>query len=240
MAGIDAYDRGGRLAPAYLVFSPAVVFVVALSLGSSALWSKVGGALVACGAPALAVQWGRSGGRKKQTELWTKWGGAPTTKLLRFAGGGSSAAVAQRHQAIERATGIKMPSAEEEAADSAAADAIYETGVTELRERMRDDKQFPLVLKENIGYGFRRNLWGRKPYGIAVATLVVLISLALLIVAATGHEVGAWESAAIAAGFAVLVLVIWLTTITPEWVREAGDAYATRLLESALRLPPHT
>jgi hypothetical protein len=233
---IDVYDRGARLAPAYLVFSPAVVLVVALSLGTPAWWSKLGGVLVSCGAPILAVQWGRSGGRKKEPRLFQMWGGAPTTTLLRFATGGTAAAVAQRHEAIERATGKKMPKADEEAADPAGADSLYETGVTELRELTRNET-FPLVLKENIAYGFRRNLWGRKPYGIGVALLVLAASAGLLVAAALGHEVSAWESAAFAAAFAAVALVIWITTVTPAWVHEAGDAYATRLLESALRLP---
>lgn len=238
MFDLDAYDRGARLAPAYLVFSPAVVFVVALSLGTSAWWSKIGGVLVGCGAPALAVQWGRSGGRQKQPALWAKWGGPPTTKLLRFAEGGSAVAVAQRHEAIERAAGIKMPTSEQEAADRATADTAYETGVEALRALTDDGKQFPLVLKENIAYGFRRNLWGRKPYGVGTAIIVLAISAALLIVAAFGHALGSWPASAAAAVFAGVTLLIWLTMVNEEWVHEAADSYATRLMQTALRLPP--
>jgi hypothetical protein len=234
---LDAYDRGARLAPAYLVFSPAVVFVVALSLGTSEWWSKVGGVLVACGAPVLAVQWGRSGGRRNQPALFQRWGGPPTTALMRFRTGGSVQAVSQRHEAVERATGKKMPTPDEEAADPATADAAYEAAVTALRELMRDEKEFRLVLRENIAYGFRRNLWGRKSYGIAVAVIVLVVSVILLVAAALDHEVSAWQSAAFSAAFAVAALIVWVTTITPEWVREAGEAYATRLLESAIRLP---
>ena len=237
MGGIDAYDRVSRLAPAYLVFLPAVVFVIALSLGTSAWWSKFGGVLVACGAPILALQWGRSGGRAKEPQLFRTWGGPPTTTLMRFRTGGSAATVAQRHEAVERATGTKMPTAAEEAANPPGADAIYETGVTRLREQTRDEKQFPLVLKENIAYGFRRNLWGRKLYGIAVAALVLLTSVGLLLAKALGQGVVPWESAAFEAAFAAVALLVWLTTITPEWVREAGETYATRLFESAIRLP---
>jgi hypothetical protein len=84
MAGIDAYDRSARSAPAYLVFSPAVVFVVVLALGTSQWWSKLGSVLVACRAPLFAVQWGRSGGLQKQSQLFEMWGGPPSTQLLRF------------------------------------------------------------------------------------------------------------------------------------------------------------
>lgn len=233
MLDLDAYDRGARLAPAYLVFSPVVLFVVALSLGTPDWWSRIGGALVGCGAPALAAQWGRSGGRRKQAALWDKWGGAPTTRLLRFADGGSSAAVTQRHEAIERATGIKMPTPEQEAADPAGADAVYETGVTALRALTEEEK---LVLKESTAYGFRRNLWGRKGYGIVVALGVLAISVALLIAAALGHSWGSWPAAAVAAAFAAIAVVVWLAVVNEEWVHEGAEAYAERLMQTATRL----
>ena len=238
MAGIDAYDRSARLAPAYLVFLPAVVFVVTLALGTSEWWSKLGGVLVACGAPLFAVQWGRSGGRQKQSELFGMWGGSPTTQLLRFRTGGSTAAVQRRHDVVARATGITLPTADQEERDPAGADDQYQIAVTDLRERTRDEKEFPLVGKENIAYAFRRNLWGRKEYGIAVAILVVGAGIAVLISAAAGHELGSWAAAAFAAGFAAVALIVWIKTVTPRWVREAAEAYATRLFESAVRLAP--
>jgi hypothetical protein len=206
MAGIDVYDRSARLAPAYLVFSPAVVSVVVLALGTSQLWSKLGGALVTCGAPLVAVQWGRSGGREKQPKLFEMWGGPLTTQLLRFRTGGSTSIVERRHELVERATGVTLPTAAEEEQDSAGADDRYEIVVADLRERMRDEKEFPLVVKENTTYGFRRNLWGRKAYGIAVAILALAASAALLLSAAVGHEFGSWPAAAFAAAFAALAL----------------------------------
>ena len=238
MVGIDAYDRSARLAPAYLVFSPAVVLVVVLALGSSSWWSRLGGVLAACGAPLLVAQWGRSGGRGKQPELLASWGGQPSTQLMSFSTGGSAATVEHRHELVERATGIALPDAAEEERDPAAAAERYEIAVADLRERTRDEAQFPLVMKENVAYGFRRNLWGRRRYGLAVAGLVLVVSGALALIAASGNELVSWAGAAFAAGFAALALVVWLTVVTPGWVREAAEAYATRLLETAVRLPP--
>jgi hypothetical protein len=91
-----------------------------------------------------------------------------------------------------------------------------------------------LVLKENIA-GFCRNLWGRKAY-----VVVLVARVALLLSAAVGHEVVTWEDSAFAAAFAVAALVVWVTMITPEWVQEAADAYATRLIESAFPIPPQS
>jgi hypothetical protein len=235
MPDLDTYDRGARLAPAYLVFSPAVVFVVVLSLGTPDWWSKLGGVLVALGAPMLVVQWGRSGGRRKQVQLWQKWGGPPTTRLLRFADGGNSVVVAQRHEAVERATGASLPTREQEAADPADADAHYDAAVTTLRALTENE---PLVLKENVAYGFRRNLWARRSYGIAVALAVLAISLGLLVADAAGADLGSAAAAGVAAAIAAVALVVWLAIVNEDWVGEAAEAYAERLMQTATRLPP--
>jgi hypothetical protein len=106
-----------------------------------------------------------------------------------------------------------------------------------LRELTRDEKQFPLVVRENTEYGFRRDVWGRKRYGIVVALIALVAAGALVVAAAMGHEVLSWKAAALAAAFAAAALVVWLTVVTSYWVRQAADAYATRLIDSAVVLP---
>jgi hypothetical protein len=34
-------------------------------------------------------------------------------------------------------------------------------------------KEIQLVYVENVGYGFRRNLWGIKPYGIGFCVMAI-------------------------------------------------------------------
>ena len=65
-------------------------------------------------------------------------------------------------------------------ADPEWADTKYEEVVTSLREATRDTSRFPLVFAENANYGFRRNLWGLRPIGTAVAVVLFLISWTLL------------------------------------------------------------
>lgn len=234
----DAYDRQARLAVTYLVFSPAVIFVVAMSLGTKEWWSKLGGILVACGAPFLAAQWGRTAGRRKEPVLFQRWGGSPTVRLLRFASGEAVATVDHRHADVARATGVELPTRAEEYADPARADAVYGNAIAALRELTRDKAAFPLVFGENVGYGFRRNLWGRKSFGLAVSGLTTIVSLAVLVVSATQ---GAEHRFAMPAGFslayAVVACLVWWRMVTEDWVKQSAEAYAQRLIESAVRVP---
>jgi hypothetical protein len=236
---LDAYDLRARVAVAYLVFAPIVFFVVAFAIGSSAWWKTLGGLAVACGGPLLAAQWGRSAGRRKEPSLWASWGGSPTLQLLRFSSADGTAATEQRHASVQRATGITLPDRAAEEADPDAADAAYNQAIIVLRELTRDRKQFNLVWEENVNYGFRRNLWGHKPSGISLAGIVAVTSLTLLI--CDTNDVG-WgsETAAIATlAFAILSVAAWAAMVTRSWVKQTADAYARRLIESAIRLPPN-
>jgi hypothetical protein len=229
---LDAYVKAARLTPAYLVVSPAAVLVIAAALGTSDWWKKLIGVLAACGVPILLAEWGRSAGRRKQEALFAAWGGAPTTYLLRFRTGGSK--VARRHTVVERATKVELPAtAEEEAADPSRADERYEEAVDVLRERTRDEKKFHLVHEEVTSYGFRRNLWGRKPWGIAISLTVLAASAALLATDVAGHNLVPWPGAAVGAAYAGTVLCVWILMVTTDWVHVAAMTYANQLLDSA-------
>ena len=120
-------------------------------------------------------------------------------------------------------------------ADPDAADKVYESCIHFLRERTRDYGQFPLVLDENMNYGFRRNLWGWKPLGIASCAIGLLASLGRL-----GWEIyRAHEVSVIPAVAAVvigLMLAVWTLAVNPAWIKLAADAYAQRLLAACENL----
>jgi hypothetical protein len=219
-----------------LVFSPIVVLVVALSLGTDGWWKKLGGIALAFGGPLLAAQWGRSAGRRKEPRLWETWDGSPTLKLLRFRTGGPTATVEHRHETVERATGVSLPTEAAELADPVGADAIYEVSIAALRELTRNRSDYPLVFEELCNYGLRRNLWGRKTFGIAVAAGTLVVSIVFLVLGVTDHVEGIL-GAALSAAFSAVALGGWLLMVTPDWVKETADAYAIRLVESAVRLP---
>ncbi|MEN1374916.1 hypothetical protein AAIH49_33385, partial [Pseudomonas aeruginosa] len=71
--------------------------------------------------------------------------------------------------------GIDIPTAEEESANPDKADDIYIGATKRLRELTRTNKQ--LLLKENIAYGFHRNMLAMKPVGILSSLLGILYGL---------------------------------------------------------------
>lgn len=236
----DEYRRRARLKPAILEVLPLLLVLgvlVSSALGGLDAATKFGGAAIATlvsalGLTALLEQLGRDKGKKKEPWLWARWGGAPTTQLLRHRSTSLCDPLTRRryHEKLTRLLPeLRLPSAGDEAADPAAADWVYEACTRFLISRTRDRGRFPLVFEENVNYGFRRNLWGMRAAG-------VVMSLAGTLVAGVGlmTTFGTPISAAWLSVFLVDAAFVawWLWRINPDWVSIAGRAYADRLMEA--------
>ena len=98
--------------------------------------------------------------------------------------------------------------------------------------KARDDtKKYPLLFKENINYGYRRNVWGLRSIGIVTSGLCCAAAATGLYMRyrATGN-VGEEIAGAFAVAFVFFLL--WIFRFSSDWVRIAADAYAARLAES--------
>jgi hypothetical protein len=230
---MDTYTRRARLYPVYLLFLPVALPIVALSWAPTSWWGRLVGLAVACGVPLLAAQFGLAAGKRKEPALYAAWGGPPTTTMLRHRTSSNPVALARRHDLISRAAGIRLPSAAEEAADQQHADAAYETAVAVMRERTRKADEFPLVLDELCNYGFRRNLWGHRTLGIALAAMGALIAFGAAAFGVVG-VIRVSIPTALAVGLVDAAgAFVWARMLTEDWVRQAAEAYAERLLASA-------
>ena len=224
---LDRYGRRARLAPLAIAAAPAL----ALGGGGIAGFGEQGSVLAFVLAAAGLVACGlvRNLGLRLQRRLWEEWGGAPTTRLLRWSSGDSN--VGRRHQRLAQVSGESLPNRAEEEADPAEADRRYEAAVGDLRDLTRDRDRFPLVAEENAEYGFRRNCLGLRPAALAVAISAAVVSIAIL--ALTSAPVARYLPAA-ATG--VVGTLFWWFIVGPAWVKQAADHYAQRLLETLATL----
>ncbi len=221
---LDVYSRRTRLAPAALVAAPAIV----LAGGSLAALEQDGAILGFLLAAAMLVLCGLVRGRGRDVEpgLWRQWGGPPTTRRLRWSGPTSEHSQQRRHILLEGILGEPLPSCAEEETDPKGADRRYETAVAALRDLTRKREDFPLVAEENTDYGLRRNTFGLKPLGLAIALATGLAAVSLAVIdSAPGHFLPIAAVSAVA-------LIAWLVVVRPGWVRAAADRYAERLLET--------
>ena len=190
------------------------------------------------GCPRLLANTVRDRGRAAQVKLYERWGGAPTTQLLRMRGASTNPTRRDKWRvAVEETTASPLPSATDEERDPSAADDVYDVAVSEIRERTRDRTKFPLVFAENCSYGFERNLFGVRWFGrcVAIASTVVI---AFFLVPGPRWS---WTSRAdvlVCLLADVVLLLVWIFLPTRTRVRRFADRYAEQLLNSAVVLEP--
>ena len=227
----DAYDRPARLYPGLMVLSPVAVLIVCLYGQEKVLmWGAITIA-ASCGGAYALCRIVRNAGQRLQSGLFEKWGGAPTTQLLRHGNKHFDVHTKERfHKALSKATGKKMPTSSGEAADPSSADELYRAAAAWLISHTRDSKKFPLVFKENVAFGFHRNALGLRPFGIGVSLACLIWGL-----------VHAWRQSAfpdvpaqvlISAAYSVAILSMWIFVLNEAALKRTGFSYAERLIQS--------
>ncbi len=229
-----SYERATQLLPAGTVLAPVSIFAVAIiRTGNIEDLLRSGfGIAIAAGLHLIVMRTVRDRGNVVERRLWKDWGGSPTVQRLRWAGQ-PSRTVERLHRRVQSMTGVTLPTAAVEQADPADADEVYEDAVARMREMTRDHAQYPRVYSELVQYGTARNLYGAKPVGVMLATLLlaatgVLVTLSMLQV----FTLSWWSIAFVGVG-AIALELVWLLRVTPQYVRTAADRYADALLATA-------
>lgn len=231
----DEYSRTARLQPALYTLLPLVI--------TTWTWARamfdVGSALISiCVASGLFVVFAhvsRVLGLRRQRRLITKWGGLPTTLLLRHRDTTIDPYTKARyHQTLEQiCPRWTAPTKDEEQKNQKDADERYTTAIKWMISNTYDKNRFRILFKENVSYGFRRNLLGLKPFGLTLSIVCVIFNA----IALAGYF--SWLpnstsplAAAASLAFSVLVSALWLLLITERFVRDSAAAYAHQLLNS--------
>jgi hypothetical protein len=231
--GMDQYDRRARLMPALLLILPAALAVVTLAPDDVLGWGG-GIALIAqAGGSFLLAQMVGDIGKRKEPKLFESFGGRPTEMLLSHQQALNRVMLAERHKKLAKLfPKIKIPTADAEQKDPKAAFEIYTACCDKLRGLVRAEKdKFPDVHRENIHYGFRRNLWALKPAGIIITAIALMVVGAEVYGSVSEHQPVSLVLPVIA-GIDALLLVWWIFFITKSWVKRAAVLYAERLMEA--------
>jgi hypothetical protein len=231
----DHYSLRARLQPALLALLPAAFGIFAWTgpgvRWQSALWTLFG---TAGGTFFLGIL-ARNLGKQIEPGLWQAWGGSPTTQLLRHGGTGNPVMRERWHNSLSRLLDRPLPTLQEEQADPVAADGVYNAAIKLLINKTRDVKKFHLLYKENVQYGYCRNLFAMRSMGLIFSLLGSLASLAAGLWDAHVRDPKIYTWVCLAAN--LVFLTCWIFTINSAWVRVPAFAYADRLLESIENFP---
>lgn len=239
----DPYDQKARAFPGLLVMMPLLVPLLWIFGPKNPYMTALVGLLGSCGVIYWLASISRNRGKALEEKLIAKWGGMPTTLILRhndtFL---DSLSKARYHGEIKAKLGIALPSAAEESADPVAADDAYIGATRQLRELTRGSAH-ALLLKENIAYGFHRNMLAMRSIGFATSMLGAAFGLVLskvIQLKPLALDISNLAEPGLAGGISLTVslalIFAWLN-VNESVVRRMGNVYAERLFECLSKLP---
>lgn len=232
----DRYSVNARLIPALIVLLPIGLSLASLFPQKFHGWDLIVWLGTSSGMAVFLEQLARDKGRSRQSHLFSLWGGNPAALMLSHRGSSLDPVSLKRyHRILSGLIRADIPTVEEERSDPEKSDNVYRSCISFLKSRTRDKERFRLIFAENVNYGFRRNLWGMKPYALTFTILSVFIVLTQII--PHWKEISdikpvAWVALVLDISF----LSIWIFHIKPEWIRVTSEAYAMQLLSACDQL----
>ncbi len=233
MIKFDIYSLKARVYPCSIVLLPclllAIFYITNIEAYYHYLTSFIGIGVFSF----VLAQIGRDQGKKKEKKLFEHWGGKPTNMILRHSNNHLDVHTKKRfHTKLEQVIpDMKIPTPEEELEDLYAADFIYDSCTKYLISKTRDTNKYHLLFKENINYGFRRNLWGMKAWALTIIVGCLIIHAVIATEKFTTFETPNTTDWLLLATL-VIISMFWLFTVNKEWIKVTAFAYAERLHET--------
>jgi hypothetical protein len=237
----DHYTINARFMPAFFSVLPFVLTMLAWCPSSKSILGGSLTVLISFGVMTFISTLISNLGNRCQKRLFSIWGGAPTTAILRHRDQVLDKYTKQRyHRWLDgKIYGLNLPKLEDEINDQTDADLKYQSAINFLREFTRDKTKHPTVYRDNVAYGFARNLLSIRVMGLLVALMCVVINLYLIWSAlsisqlSSGLETFKDYLFGIGSGFAsMLFFFAFLFIVNGSFVKERAIRYARTLLES--------
>lgn len=240
---MDAYTREARVLPGILTWVPA--WIAGLTLVD---WSGFAATLIPQAAStgitgvtlgaaglvwcAMTAQQTSDRGKTEEPDLWRRWGGKPTTRMLRHGDTTLPASRKEKLHAWIRGQGLVVPTFEDEQGRPEWSDDQWDIAVTKMRTLTKGD---PRLDAKNRRYGFYRNLYGgrRRGWTIGVVGLTATTTLAGWTTWDTGDVVNLYSAGTIAIVGWVLV---WRRECREAKVKAAAEEYAGQLFDCMIGL----
>ena len=232
----DNYTLKARYFPVIIFLFPIVVIGVFYSLQFNSIFHLLTSLGVVGALTYLFSQLGRDKGKLKEPSLWKDWGGMPSIQLLRLRDPRFDKHTKQRyHQKLQILCPVtSVPDTGMESNDPQAADDVYNAWTKYLISQSRDNKKFSLLYKENVSYGFRRNLWGLRSQALILSLSLLIANYLFWAFTFNNFNPQAFPNSFIYSSICILIIILfWLFIVTKGWIKMVAFSYAERLCECA-------
>ncbi len=236
----DPYEWKARVIPGLILLMPPILAFIS-SYGSKNSTQSVPLTLfVSCGGAYFLGNIIRGLGKSVEEKFYLKLGAKPSTIILRHNDSRIDTVTKKRfHAIIKTSSRIKMPSEAQERENPILADESYRAAIAWLIGKTRDKVKFSLLFKENVAYGFHRNMLGIKYLGCISCLLSIfwiLIHENVLIFQRTFFDltkISHFPGTAIASlVISNLLMIVWLFYFDEKTLKKFSFTYAQKLVES--------
>ncbi|WP_233901188.1 hypothetical protein [Tenacibaculum piscium] len=230
---MNTYNLKARIYPVILSLLPIIIIGTLFSIQFQSYYQSLGSLGLTTILFFLFSQIGRDRGKKIENNLWSEWGGAPTTQIFRFSDNTIDSITKKKcHQTMcELVPNEITPSTSEEENSGNFFDEIYQSWTKFLIGKTRDTKKYDLLFNENINYGFRRNTLGLKPFSIVI---IIILSIGIWTNNYISNGIINYMDSSTLISQVILLtfLLFWIFIVNKSWVKIPAFGYAERLLET--------
>lgn len=217
---MNLYSLKARVYPLIITLIPIILVGIIYSFQLKSIYELLISLGVTTSLFFLFSQIGRDKGKKLENKMWEKWGGTPSSQVLRFSNETIDLHTKRRyHNFLKEKTKIGTELTEEfENENLIESDSIYTSWSKFLISKSRDTSKYNLLFQENTNYGFRRNLLGLKPIAITIIILLVIGSLGYSYFISNFEFVFSQEL--LLTGIVLfLSLLFWLLVVNEKWLK---------------------
>jgi len=238
---MDKYSLNARIYPVVILLLPLVVIGVTYSLEYEEYIQILSTLGITSALLYFLSNVGRDSGKPKEPKLWQKWGGMPTAQLLSYKNEIIDKHTKQKyHRELQNLSPIDDTSIDFENVDLSEVIEVYKSWTKYLISKTRDTKKYALQFKENISYGFRRNLWGLKTLSIF---LLLICMIGNYVFQGIKNGFLSYDTFSvqffISESILILLLAVWIFIIDSNWIKIPAFAFGERLLESIDSITQH-
>lgn len=229
---MDKYSLKARLYPMFILFLPLIAIGISYSIDIENYLNILTSIGISAALSYFFSNLGRDSDKRKEKELWDSWGGAPTQQIFSYDNDRIDQHTKDRYHRFMLS---RLPTKEtiDFTVEQETVKEIHQSWTKYLITQTRDTKKFALLFKENTSYGFRRNLWGLKPFSLALICICLIVNY--LYSATNSNSINFLNYSVtfkVSESILVLLFLVWIFIIKKEWVKIPAFAYAERLLET--------
>jgi hypothetical protein len=231
----DNYTLKARFYPVIILIFPIIILGVFYSFQFQTVIHFISSLGLVGALTFLLSQLGRDQGKLKENKLWKSWGAPPTTKILRLKDSHIDRITKTRyHQKLQSLCPVSiMPNLLMEETTPIEADEIYKAWTKYLISKTRDTIKFNLLFKDNISYGFRRNLWGLKTYAVIFNLFLLIGNYFFWTIQTKNYNPQLFPVNFMYVSIILIIIILfWILIVTESWVKIPALSYSERLCEA--------